>query len=212
MSDIKNTKLNFEIQPIFPELIYVSELEISEKIREYVLGLEVKERYPFNFGSVNTHHLHEKNSEMIDLRSKIDGHIQNYVKGVYGDEFLKRCNPYITQSWFNIVNPKGYHHPHNHHNSFVSGILYIQTVENDVIEFIESDLRNIRYGDIRKYHVPVLTGKLLIFDSNITHGVPPNMHQTKNRISLSFNTFVEGSVGEDVLLDKTFLSKHEKYK
>ena len=209
---MNDSKSNFEIQPIFPQLIYVSELEISEKIREYVLDLEVTERYPFNFGSVNTYQLHEKNSEMIDLRSKIDGHIQNYAKEVYGDEFLKRCNPYITQSWFNIVNPKGYHHPHYHHNSFISGILYIQTVENDVVEFIESDFGKIRYSDIRKCHVPVLTGKLLIFNSNLLHGVPPNMYQTKNRISLSFNTFVEGYIGEDVLLTKTFLSKHEKYK
>ena len=210
---MNDSKSNFEIRPIFPELIYVSELEITEKLKEFLLNVEMRQRYPLNLGSVSTHLLHEKNSEVINIRSKIEEHLRNYVKQILGDEFITKINPYITQSWLNVVNPNGHHHPHMHSNSFLSGILYIKTVEDDRVEFIEiRNDTNFKFREKFTTHVKVFSGNLLLFNSNLPHGVPPNSNQTENRISLSFNTFVDGLLGEEHSLSQISLNRHEKYK
>ena len=209
---MKNTKLNFEIVNIFPKNIYATRLEIEENLKNYLSSIEMKERYPFNSSSVNTYLLDENNSEIVKIREKINHHLQNYIKEIFGDEILQRITPFITQSWLNVINPNGHMHPHDHYNSFLSGILYIETVDNDRIEILESDQDNLRFTDSLSVLYPVTTGNLLIFKSSLLHAVPPNMSQTKNRISLSFNTFVEGFVGDDTYLTKTLLAKHKKYK
>jgi hypothetical protein len=37
--------------------------------------------------------------------------------------------PYITQSWANYTKKNQYHHTHEHPNSFISGVLYINANE-----------------------------------------------------------------------------------
>ena len=37
----------------------------------------------------------------------------------------KNVKPYITQSWLNYTRANQFHHRHEHPNSFVSGVLYI---------------------------------------------------------------------------------------
>ncbi len=220
-SQMKSTELEFEVAPIFPELIYSAKIEITEKLKKYLMGIEMKERYPYNFGSVNTYLLQENNSEIINIRTQIEKHLVNFIEKIYGDKFPESTNPYFTQSWINIIKPKGMHYPHDHVNSFISGILYIQTVENDGVQFNDrggfgasQSTDNFRFQTFPRpdMRFPVTPGQLLLFKSTLQHGVQPNEHQSKDRMSLAFNTFVEGVIGDQQDLTEIVLNKHEKYK
>lgn len=108
----------------------------------------------------------------------------------------------ITQSWLNYTDPGAYHHAHYHPNSIVSGVIYILADKiKDQIEFhndvpkpwhIDNDIAN--EFNSNQYHVPVNTGDVVLFPSQVYHGVPEVQGQTK-RISLAFNSFWKGYIG-----------------
>lgn len=121
----------------------------------------------------------------------------------YVSEVLRHinCKLRITQSWLNISTTGEFHHMHNHPNSMVSGVLYIETGEDDIIQFYrtrettsflhESDGYN-QYNSTNWY-LPVKTGQLILFPSHLYHDVP--QVKSSRRISLSFNTFPDGQFG-----------------
>lgn len=113
----------------------------------------------------------------------------------------------ITQSWVNFTKKGEYHHAHKHPNSFIAGVLYIEAdAEKDRILFASSNLTGIMEITPMTYNpfnskdwwLPVGTGELIIFPATLTHSVPPT--ETENRISLSFNTFPVGYVGDEFSL------------
>jgi uncharacterized protein (TIGR02466 family) len=108
----------------------------------------------------------------------------------------------ITQSWLNYTNPGGFHHAHYHPNSVVSGVIYIQADnELDEIQFQQDAAKmwhvdNDRSNEFNsnQYHVPVKTGDVVLFPSQMYHGVPELKGQLP-RISLAFNSFFTGRLG-----------------
>ena len=109
---------------------------------------------------------------------------------------------YITQSWLNYTNPGGFHHSHYHPNSVVSGVIYIQA-DNDLdeIQFQQDTPRmwHVENGmsnefNSNQFHVPVNTGDVVLFPSQMYHAVPEIKGQLQ-RISLAFNSFFEGILG-----------------
>lgn len=123
----------------------------------------------------------------------------------YFKEILKvpdETEPYITLSWTNYTNTGQHHHRHSHSNSIVSGVLYINAHrEADKIEFynlayktIDFDATEFNVFNATSWWLPVGTGDIIIFPSNLIHGVPISQRDY-TRISLSFNTFVRGEIG-----------------
>lgn len=108
----------------------------------------------------------------------------------------------VTQSWLNYTSPGGYHHAHYHPNSVVSGVIYIQADnDSDEIQF-QQDTPKIWHIDNGKpnefnsnqYHVPVKTGDVVLFPSQMYHSVPELKGQLP-RTSLAFNSFFTGRLG-----------------
>ena len=107
----------------------------------------------------------------------------------------------ITQSWLNRSVQGEWHHLHNHPNSILSGVLYIETGKQDKINFRKNGDRNsflFEVDDWNMYNtenwwLPVKATELFIFPSHLFHSVPPTL--SKSRISLSFNTFAVNSFG-----------------
>jgi hypothetical protein len=98
------------------------------------------------------------------------------------------------------------HDIRNHPNSFLSGVYYIQTNEDDQIEFsVESkNMFQIPTNEFDKFNseswwLPVRQNELFLFPSWLQHRVPP-VKGDKTRISLSFNTFPSGILGEELHL------------
>jgi uncharacterized protein (TIGR02466 family) len=136
-----------------------------------------------------------------ELKKTINEHIKEYVNIVYPNSNL---DVYITQSWANFTEPNQYHHKHSHPNSFISGVFYVNAIKNeDMIKFYKdlpfiyqinhNQPNNYNSGDVA---ILVETGDLVLFPSNFQHNVPPTTSK-EIRISVSFNTFIKGNIGDE---------------
>lgn len=110
----------------------------------------------------------------------------------------------ITQTWAN-KNPKGSnHHDHIHPNSVLSGVFYLRLEQSmPPIVFNQTLLSNIKrvitkYNEFNAetFFLPMVSGELVLFPSYLRHMVPVNKSD-KERISISFNTFVKDKLGSE---------------
>ena len=137
--------------------------------------------------------------EMSRVKQFIDFKLKEFVVNIMGSD----SEIFITQSWLN-KNKKGEsHHEHKHPNSMISGVWYPQIHEKlPPIQFKNSQQRDITLS-IKKYNhfnsatflLPMKNGELIIFPSHLSHSVPIN-NSDEERISLSFNTWAKGSMGD----------------
>lgn len=130
-------------------------------------------------------------------------------------EVLKHDNEseiYITQSWINLAKKGDYHHTHNHPNSILSGVFYLRTVDNDAIILdnsfrapqIRPSLKEFNEFNSTIYTQNVKDNMLIIFPSNLYHSVP-TVKKDQIRISLAFNTFVKGKIGDSKNLAELYI-------
>ena len=123
--------------------------------------------------------------------------------------FMFRGDFKITQCWANKTTTGGSHHVHNHPNSILSGIFYL------------TDSTPTRFTAPLTWDVPLIQtlndeqttstiqsecGKLLIFPSTLLHGTD-RMINDEPRYSMSFNTFIEGEIGDVPSLDYVSINK-----
>lgn len=141
---------------------------------------------------------------LADLRAMIQPYLDLYVERIISPR--DPIELYITQSWFNLEKKGMYHHQHSHTNSLVSGVIYIKTQPGDCVQFYRDNHRQILSiegvsrgpfnSDICS--VGVEAGELILFPSAIVHGVDPvDRDREEGRLSLAFNTFVRGVVGDE---------------
>lgn len=140
------------------------------------------------------------------VKQFIEESIDDYVKQTY--DFEGNAKLHLTQSWVNITKSGGNHHMHTHQNSIVSGTLYLKGNENDIINFydpVSNGLMNAAWHfpskEFNEYNskmwwMPATAGTLYLWPSNVMHGVP-KVEGKKNRYSLSFNTFISGTIGSE---------------
>lgn len=147
-----------------------------------------------------------KNNYILDLPefSNLKKHLENSLENYFIEMFSnKNAKPYITQSWINYTSKNDYHHVHTHTNSLFSGVFYINTIDQDKIFFYRDTFPVFDFTEDKNYnlytaldwHFPVTNNDLIIFPSNIRHSVAIN-ESNNVRISLAFNTYVKGTVGE----------------
>lgn len=195
------------IQSIFPVPIGIYELEKSlyKSEHKYFSSLELAKNEGNNV-SLRVDVL--ENKKMNRLKKFFTDSLKDYSKQTY--DFKTDVEFYITQSWINLSEPKDYHHKHQHPNSILSGVFYIDAdEEKDRIQFCQSasiSRGNSFSWDSNEYNnfnsdvwwMPSIIGRLYIFPSGLEHDVPIIEERTKNRTSLSFNTFIKGKIGSDV--------------
>ena len=137
--------------------------------------------------------------ELSRVREFIDLKLKEFVVKVMGSD----SEMVITQSWLNKNGKGESHHQHKHPNSMVSGVWYPQINEKlPPIQFRKNEQRDITLS-IKNYNffnsetflLPLKKGELILFPSNIQHSVPVNQSD-EERISLSFNTWCKGSLGD----------------
>jgi len=137
--------------------------------------------------------------ELSNVRAFIEAKLHKFVTEIMAstDKLV------ITQSWLN-KNKKGEsHHEHVHPNSMVSGVWYPQIHEElPPIQFRSRTQRDIslqteKYNTFNSatFMLPMKRGELILFPSNLTHSVPVN-NKEEERISLSFNSWPKGSMGD----------------
>lgn len=139
---------------------------------------------------------------MVLLYEFVQSCVSEYFHAVY--EPKNKVSLRVTQSWFNYSKPGEWHHKHAHPNSLVSGVLYMKAVkDSDKIYFHKDDYRqldvhteNYNLYNSRSWWLSVETGKLMLFPSSLTHSVEP-VQANDTRISLAFNTFPVGYMGQE---------------
>ena len=190
------------IHNLFPQpvAIYKLDRDLTSKENKFINNLETRPNTG-NTTSVNNMVLRHK--EMTKLRDFIETKVAEYFKIVYNPKH--NVNLRITQSWVNFTEPGQFHHKHAHPNSFVSGVFYPQANrETDKIYFYKDGFQQIKLPpenwniwNSESWWFDVGTGNLLLFPSGLTHMVEP-VQGDQTRISLSFNTFPLGLVGDEV--------------
>jgi len=145
--------------------------------------------------------------ELTRIREFCEKSVQEYFQIMYAPKH--NVQPYITQSWANYTNKGQAHHKHEHPNSIISGVFYVQAVKDvDRLYFFKSGYQQIKIPtenynlhNSDSWWLGVETGQLLLFPSSLTHQVA-EVTTTETRISLSFNTFLKGHIGDEVELTR----------
>ena len=137
--------------------------------------------------------------ELSNIRAFIEAKLHEYVTKIYAstDKLV------ITQSWLNKSKKGESHHEHVHPNSMVSGVWYPQIHEQmPPIQFRSRGQRDVslqteKYNTFNSatFMLPMKKGELILFPSNLSHSVPINVGD-EERISLSFNTWPKGNMGD----------------
>ncbi len=137
--------------------------------------------------------------ELSNIRTFIETKVHKYVT----DIMASNDKLVITQSWLNKSKKGESHHEHVHPNSMVSGVWFPQIHEQmPPIQFRTNHQRDISL-QVAKFNtfnsatfmLPMKKGELLLFPSNLSHSVPVNQGD-EERISLSFNTWPKGNMGD----------------
>ena len=200
------------IHQLFPEPLYFSKLERVLTQEELKILNEHKKKTKKNAGNSRTKDSYVlEHKALKNLKKDLQTKVMDYFDKVICTDNL--ITPYITQSWINYTKSNQFHHKHNHSNSLVSGIFYINADKNvDSVTFYNGRLDSRIKLDITKYNIfnsssctfPVETGNLLLFRSSLEHGVDKKKGNNI-RSSLSFNIFIKGTVGNKEELTELIL-------
>lgn len=194
------TASGLTVQPLFPVALGMTDIGrlITKDEMDYIYSLEMG-RNSGNLVSVYRRVLDAP--AMADIRAFIEFNIERYLRDVMSASPQVRLD--ITQSWVNVTQTGQFHHHHKHPNSVVSGVFYPQaTSSRDRIYFsrdagaetIRIDPEEFNTFNSTTWWIPVKTGQLVLFPSGLHHKVE-DLPAGDDRISLSFNTFPVGTVG-----------------
>jgi len=189
------------IHQLFPEPVYFSKLEreLTKKELKTIDAYKAKTyKNDGNSTSIDTYVLEHKS--LKNLKEDLHKTVIEYFKEVVCTD--NSITPYITQSWINYTETNQFHQKHSHSNAYISGVFYIDAKkEVDQIHFYKLSHPQV-YLNIARSNIfntsnlwfPVNTGEIILFPATLIHGVPPKKG-TNTRISLSFNVFFKGKIG-----------------
>jgi len=193
------------IHGIFPCPVYriKRDLNLTNKEEKEIRKI-VQEGMYKNVGNSTSVNSYIFNGKLKNIKQFCEQQLKLYVEQVIDPK--DELDFYITQSWLNVTKPGGFHHPHSHPNSIISGVFYISTEEDDKITFTDPNaiVREIIKFEKEKFNIwnsatwffNVTNNELVLFPSWLGHQVKVNEKATTDRISISFNTFVKGTLGK----------------
>ena len=201
---------------IYPSPVYVTKKDSnSDSIEEKEIEDIIKEGL-YKDGDLDhyTDNTYIFDTKLKNLKEFCEKHIKIYVKEILNPK--QELDFYITQSWLNVVDPGGGIQPHRHANSIISGTFYQTVEETDKICFHDPNTQRTKCmisiepnkGNpftSKNWSATVDKNVLILFPSWLEHSVEPNEKATRNRISLSFNTFAKGIIGQKKHLNRLVL-------
>ena len=213
----QNQSPAYEIQGIFPIPVYQThrELDLDSSEKKDIEDI-MDEGFIFDSGHSFSNNSYIFNTKLKKIKEFCEQHIKIYVKEIINPK--EDLDFYITQSWLNVTKPGESHNVHSHTNSIISAAFYIQTdvgqtincydpnrriKQTNAVDIERSRTNNIWCGEGMCFEVK--KNMLMLFPSWLEHGVQPNKQQTKDVISISFNTFVKGNLGQRKNLNQLIL-------
>ena len=201
------------IYPLFPYplMIAARKYEFSDSEKQYIADLEMLD---------NTGNSMSRNDKVLDseelssVKQFIDEQILVFKKNLLR---MKDENEiYITQSWVNKANPNEFHPKHKHPNSVISGVMFLDDNDDESLppirfhRTLEMFPLEFKFDDLNEFNASCRAfdptqGMLMLFPSTVEHDVEKNA-SGRMRSSLSFNTYVRGTVGGRNQLTQVTLS------
>lgn len=143
-----------------------------------------------------------KHDAMSTIKQELTESLQMFLDNIIKPK--DDVKPYVTQSWLNFTAENQFHHKHAHPNSFLSGVMYINAdPEKDKITFFSESYKQIKlnpkefhWHNAESWYFTVKPGDIVVFPSSLTHMVEQKAG-TNTRISLAFNSFLRGSIGDN---------------
>ena len=191
------------INGIFPTPIYISKLDREITSKELSFIDKTKLDTYNNEGNTTSNNNYILNHKSFKhLKEDLFLRVQDYFDIVISP--ANNITPYITQSWLNYTETNQYHHKHAHPNSLVSGVFYINCHEehdkikffNDKYQTIKPEVKDYNIWNSQSWWFPVKTGDIILFPSSLTHMVETKQGDN-TRISLAFNVFIKGTIGNN---------------
>lgn len=192
---------------LFPRAVAHGKVEggITGEEVEYVRGLEyranTREGIRFNAISWEQQLLHKP--EMKRLYDYAMGMLTSYYREILGAP--DTVTPKIINSWSNLTTQGVFHGQHTHHNSLVSGVIYVNVDDSDRITYYDTRYRGMDFivpeekrnmFNAREVSLFVEQGDIIIFDSDMHHAVP-SVETDHDRLSIAFNSYPTGIWGQD---------------
>jgi uncharacterized protein (TIGR02466 family) len=199
------------VNGIFPTPIYMSKLDRDLTKKELSFINKIKLDFYKNEGNITSNDNYVLNQKVFSkLKEDLDLRVQDYFNKVLST--TDAIIPFITQSWLNYTETNQYHHKHQHPNSLVSGVFYINcNKEFDKIKFfndkyytIKPEIKEWNLWNSQSWWFPVNTGDIILFPSSLTHMVEAKQGDN-TRISLAFNVFIKGTIGNNKALTELII-------
>jgi uncharacterized protein (TIGR02466 family) len=195
--------IHTEVKPLFPTPILMSMLgrDITNEERKVLEDNYKPDMVRNNDGNISSLNRYILKDNLPEIRKEIESQIDYYLKNIIDP--VNDVKLYITQSWLNYTQQGQFHHEHAHPNSIISGVFYFNAVkEHDKIWFYKNQFRDIKilpnwnHYNAESWWFEVETGMLVMFPSYLRHKVPITTGD-HTRISLAFNTFATGIIGQE---------------
>ena len=135
--------------------------------------------------------------EFTELTKLIDKHAAAFIEDAVG---IDKTDCKLTCMWANVHEGQGDHEIHQHPNSFISGVVYIQIPEcehkGNLLLIDPRPAKNMTFANFKKQTslsdrmigIEPKTGLMLFFPSWLEHGVSKFINGTGDkRIGISFN-------------------------
>ena len=199
---------------MFPTPVYVAKRD-SDLIPREEREIEkiIREGMHKNADNSTTNNHDIFNGKLEKIKQFCEQQIKIYVDQVINPK--EELDFYITQSWLNVNRPGESHSEHWHQNSLISGVFYISTEEGDRIKFLDPNVnvnqqilfepKEHNLWNSSGWFFPSIVNELILFPSWLNHKVEPNKNATTDRISISFNTFVRGTLGDSAKANELIL-------
>ena len=191
--------------------IFSNNIKISDKIINDLKSLPIERVHIDNgYNSLEKYVLNQK--PFILLKNSILENLNIYLYKII--KIKKNINFKLMNSWVNVHKKGDWAQEHEHSNSYISGIVYLDVFGNsgNLIFKKENNWTNIfpkvpliyfeEYNETNSTtwtYVPK-NGDIYLFPSFLKHSVEKNLNK-KNRYSLAFNFLPSGKFGTDKNLD-----------
>lgn len=170
---------------------YNLDLGLLEPVKEYMI------RAQFHVGQLCQSKNNKVHHRFLDLFSEIQNCLDHYHQMYEYD--CDRILP--TISWLNVSLPEHSHPVHNHPNSLVSGILYLNNcTPTHFIAPAGNTGIVVANNRPQEYECHAVEGDLVLFPSYLDHYTLPGA----DRQTLSFNTMPVGTVNKGTLNEHTY--------
>lgn len=197
--------------------MHITDTDLLNTIQNDIKLLDVSQSQNNNICRVNDEDLNFSfyNKELFSW-------IQKGLDFIKNSQYRDSIELKITECWATKTGKFQKHHTHTHPNSIVSGIIYLTDHTEAGTQFFTPSPWHwtdsfIKIGKEGANTNAVATispkiGKIIFFPSNLQHATLPNLTST-TRYTISFNTFISGTIGRpSTLLKMDVASVEDAYR